>query len=129
MKISHQKGRKHVVLGPKALFNQTRWCGLGKHAKGVLEGGGSCAHLLATHPKSATLHTAVSPSCTCFPAHVTPYVNLFVIIRNARLLAANSFASPWDLKKQSAHSTVPSGSNDAHNFMMFLASKFPAAVP
>jgi hypothetical protein len=79
--------------------------------------------------KSATVHTAVCPSCTCSPAHVTPYVDLFVIMRNARLLAANSFARPWDPKKESAHSTVPSGSNDAHNFMMFLASKFPAAVP
>ena len=50
MKISHQKGRKHVVIGPKPLSNHTRWCGLGDHAKRALEGGGSCAHLLATHP-------------------------------------------------------------------------------
>ena len=51
MKISHQKGRKNLVIGPKPLFNHTRWCGLGKHAKKALEGGGSCAHLLATHPR------------------------------------------------------------------------------
>ena len=50
MKISHQVGRKHVVIGLKPLFNHTRWCGLGKHAKRALEGGGSCAQLLATHP-------------------------------------------------------------------------------
>ena len=49
VKISHQKGRKHVVIGPKPLSNHTWWCGLGKHAKRALEGG-SCAHLLATHP-------------------------------------------------------------------------------
>ena len=71
--------------------------------------------------KSATVHTAVYPSCTCSPAHVTPYVDLFVIMRNARLLAANSFVRLWDTKEESAHSTVPSGSNDAHNFMMFSA--------
>ena len=51
MKISHQQGRKHVVIGPKPLSNHTRWCGLGNHAKKALEGGGSCAHLLARHPK------------------------------------------------------------------------------
>ena len=25
VKISHQKGRKHVAIGPKPLFNRTRW--------------------------------------------------------------------------------------------------------
>ena len=25
VKISHQKGRKHVVIGPEPLFNHTRW--------------------------------------------------------------------------------------------------------
>ena len=69
------------------------------------------------------------PLLHLLPGPCLPYVDLFVIMRNARLLAANSFARPWDPKKELAHSTVPSGSNDAHNFMMFLASKFPAAVP
>ena len=39
-----------MVIGPKPLFNPTRWCGLGKHAKRALEGGGAYAHLPATHP-------------------------------------------------------------------------------
>ena len=48
---------------------------------------------------------------------------------NGRLLTANSFASPWGTKKEPAHKTDPSGSNDAHNFIVFLASKIRAAVP
>ena len=39
-----------MVIGPKPFSNHTRWCGLGNHAKRALEWGGSCAHLLATHP-------------------------------------------------------------------------------
>ena len=32
VKISHKKGRKHVVIGPKPLSNHTKWCGLRNHA-------------------------------------------------------------------------------------------------
>ena len=41
-----------MVIGPNPPSDHTRWCGLGNHAKRALEGGGSCAHLLATHPMS-----------------------------------------------------------------------------
>ena len=54
VKISHEKGRLHTVIGPNPLFNHTRCCGLGKHAKRALEGGGSCAHFLAKHPTAVT---------------------------------------------------------------------------
>ena len=57
VKISHQKGREYVVIGPKQFFNQRRWCGLGKHVRGALEGVGSCAHLLAAH-RSGSLNGA-----------------------------------------------------------------------
>ena len=50
-----------MVVGPKPLFNHTRWCGCGKHAKRALEEGGSCAQLLVTHPRLSFVGCA----CVC----------------------------------------------------------------
>ena len=73
-------------------------------------GGGLCPtfgflYVHKLYLKSATVHTAVCPSCTCSPAHVTPYVDLFVIMRNARLLAANSFARPCNYEANPRYCT------------------------
>ena len=48
VKISHQKGRKHVLIDPQLFLGHTRWWGLGRRAKRALEGG-VLAHTFLRH--------------------------------------------------------------------------------
>ena len=70
---------------------------------------------------SSTVHVAVCPSRRSSPALSTPYVERFVIIKNAFSSAARSRASSWDPKKESAQRMVPEGRRPAHMVMICWA--------